>query len=317
MTLNLPGNEAMVTQQNQTGWLSVYLFYKGPLDEILRQLIGPFINEVYGHYINQYFFIRYYENGPHIRLRLKGDKLTLEKTTKSKLIQATNEYFSTAPYVKNGSVQIVPYEPELDRYGGRIGTAIAEKMFQVSSAIVLQILSLKEWNFQKAVGASLQLNLIQLFLFFEDKTEIKKFVEFEHQNWLQLSIGIKEDNEFESNYLVSEQVLAYKKQSGYIKEALHNIWTRLENDVPFGDKNMDEWKKSINEIFVEFKFYQTEIISQSTMISSKSSDSSDFNLRKWFIIASYLHMTNNRLGLLYKDECYTYYILKNILSDLF
>ena len=306
----------MLTQQKQTGWLAVYLYYKGPLDEILRQLISPFIDEVYGQYVSQFFFIRYFENGPHIRLRLKGDKLTLEKITKPKLIQVTNNYFSTVSNVNKGFVQIVPYEPELDRYGGRMGTAIAEKIFQVSSYVILQILSRKEWNFQKAMGASLQLNIIQLFFFFEDKTEIKRFVGFEHQNWLQHSIGIKGDKEFESNHLITEQELAYRKQSDHIKEVLLNIWTRLEKGVAFGDKNMDEWKKAIEEIYAEFKFYQTEIISQSTMISGESFDSSHFNLKKWLIIDSYLHMTNNRLGLLYKDECYTYYILKNIFSEL-
>lgn len=307
-------NEPMITPQNQNGWLAAYLYYEGPLDEILRQLISPFIDEVYGHHVNQYFFIRYYENGPHIRLRLKGDKLTLDEITKPKLVHVANAYFSTVSNVKNGSVQIVPYEPEWDRYGGSIGTAIAEKMFQVSSAIVLQILSRADWNFQKAIGASLQLNIIQLFFFFEDKTERKNFVGFEHQNWLHFSIG-KGDNELETNHLITEQALAYTKQSDYIKEALYNIWTRLENDVPFGDKHMDEWKKAIEEIYAEFKFHQTEIISQNTMINSESFDSSHLNLKKWLIIDSYLHMTNNRLGLLYKDECYTYYILKNILSE--
>jgi hypothetical protein len=139
---------------------------------------------------------------------------------------------------------------------------------------------------------------------------MKSFLEFEHRNWLQFSIeGIKE-NESEIRDLITEQAINYEKQSGSILYVLRNIWARLNEGLPFGDANMDQWRKDVEDIYIEFKANQIEITSTTTLTIFEHFKSSDYDLKKWAIVDSYLHMTNNRLGLLYKDESYSYYILK-------
>ncbi len=304
-------NNLPLVQKDGISWLSAYLFCKCPLDEVLRELISPVIKDAFGNYFIQYFFIRYYENGPHIRLRLKGETAILEKVIRPKLIQASDDYFSTVLNGNQCSLQFVPYEPEFERYGGPTGTRIAEKIFQASSRIVLNILSAKGWNLKKAIGAAIQLNIIQLFFFFEDREEMKRFLDFEHRNWLQFSIGGIKENESEIGDLITEQAMSYEKQSNAILYVLRNVWARLHDRLLFGDENTDQWKKDVEEIYAEFKANQNEITSTSTLTSIGHFISSDYDLKKWLIVDSYLHMTNNRLGLLYKDESYTYYILKN------
>ena len=53
-------------------YLSFYIFYSEPWKNLLVESVHPLLKKLFDeNLINQYFFIRYWEKGPHIRLRLK------------------------------------------------------------------------------------------------------------------------------------------------------------------------------------------------------------------------------------------------------
>lgn len=305
-------------KQQQT-WLSAYIYYKGPLDEVLKYLIKPFIEKVSGKYMTQYFFIRYYEDGPHIRLRLKGESLILKEYVKPYLTERAKCFFSNASSEsESNTIQFNDYQPEASRYGGAIGIRISERLFQISSEITLDVVSSQSWNFNKAMGAALQLHTILLFYFFDDLKEIKNFLAFGHQNWIHLSIGVEQEGEVNMDsmrLLLREQEKAYEKQSNSINETIGNVWNTLENNSFFGDNKMDHWQMEIKEIAEEFRFHLREIISCSALEISRTVTLENYSLGKWAIIDSYIHMTHNRLGLLYKEESFLYYILRTFFSS--
>ncbi|HHH49559.1 MAG TPA: hypothetical protein ENK52_01120, partial [Saprospiraceae bacterium] len=56
-------------------WLAVHLFYNEPWEEFLAKAVKPYVDTLVQTGIAaQFFFIRYWERGPHIRLRIKGEK---------------------------------------------------------------------------------------------------------------------------------------------------------------------------------------------------------------------------------------------------
>ena len=60
----------------QKQWLAAYLYYSGNWEKFLTNSVKPFVEDILDRKLaEQYFFIRYWERGPHIRLRFKGDKL--------------------------------------------------------------------------------------------------------------------------------------------------------------------------------------------------------------------------------------------------
>ena len=124
---NISNIDRSQEEKSQFKWLSVYIYYEGNLDIVLCKLIKPFLNEVLNKYIKHCFFIRYYENGSHIRLRLKGYLSTLDNSVWPILENMANDFFSNSiKQNKSAYLKIDPYIPEFDRYGGEIGIEIAE-----------------------------------------------------------------------------------------------------------------------------------------------------------------------------------------------
>ena len=52
-------------------WVSLHLFYHDNPMPLLVECVQPMIKELYArHLLQRFFFIRYWQGGPHIRLRL-------------------------------------------------------------------------------------------------------------------------------------------------------------------------------------------------------------------------------------------------------
>ena len=84
--------------ENQPQWFAVYLYYAEPWDELLINAVRPFVNEMMNAKLaDQYFFIRYWEKGPHIRLRFKGIPEKLNHEIRPRLIRHFENYYNSKP----------------------------------------------------------------------------------------------------------------------------------------------------------------------------------------------------------------------------
>ncbi|MEM6967336.1 MAG: thiopeptide-type bacteriocin biosynthesis protein, partial [Bacteroidota bacterium] len=144
----------MNPKKNDT-WLSVHLYYNEPWEEFLQKALEPYVNTaVQTGIAQQYFFIRYWENGPHIRLRMKGEEEMINTILKPNLEEHFTHYFESKPsrrtepqyppnfsetlkWFLNNSISYNEYQPEVGRFGGKLGIQIAEKQFMISSKVVL------------------------------------------------------------------------------------------------------------------------------------------------------------------------------------
>ncbi len=135
-------------------------------DRVLSEVIAPVVRELPE---NPWFFIRYWQGGPHLRLRLGNlseqqtqqvaDNLR-ERLDVAGQLRADEEPLAVAQYSSNvgkfaaaelGADSVVEpvrapgvypahYEPETQRYGGQRHLDQSEKLFQLSSDLVLQAL---------------------------------------------------------------------------------------------------------------------------------------------------------------------------------
>lgn len=106
-------------------WLSAHLFYKGDhADNVIRDVVAPFAAAQQ----LRFFFIRYGENGPHIRFRmLVTDPACIMKELGKAIFQA-----------RDIRLEFIPYEREVARYGNEATIAAAEDQFIASTTAVLQ-----------------------------------------------------------------------------------------------------------------------------------------------------------------------------------
>ena len=123
-------------------WIYAKL-YAGPstADRVLREIVGPLVREMVDSGVaDRWFFIRYGDPDWHLRLRFHGARKRLGEA-----LSALND--ALGPLLADGrvwKVQLDTYEREVERYGGPEGIALAERIFQVDSEAVLEILEILE-----------------------------------------------------------------------------------------------------------------------------------------------------------------------------
>ncbi|WP_394829655.1 lantibiotic dehydratase [Pendulispora albinea] len=119
-------------------WLYVKI-EMGPAtqDRILRTVLAPLVHELRAaRAFEGWFFIRYADPEPHLRLRFQGDPERLLGRVLPRLHERL------APLLASGRVarmQLDTYEREVERYGGPRGMDIAERIFEADSDATLGI----------------------------------------------------------------------------------------------------------------------------------------------------------------------------------
>ncbi|MBC1492763.1 hypothetical protein HCI99_13140 [Listeria booriae] len=145
-------------------WVSfhAYIHDYHLLDQYLSKEFNQFLDEHKKMY-DEYFFIRYWLGGPHVRLRVKTNKMFNQADffnffqesvtrflakSKIQLVDPATFYskemlegegIKEVFWKRNGDVEIDQYQPELSRYGGIGNIEIAERMFRISSDLARHV----------------------------------------------------------------------------------------------------------------------------------------------------------------------------------
>jgi thiopeptide-type bacteriocin biosynthesis protein len=120
-------------------WLFAKLYSGGATaDRLLRETVRPLVREALAsRAADHWFFIRYADPEPHLRVRLHGPAARLTGEVLPAL-QAR-----VAPLLEQGllwRLQLDTYEREVERYGGPEGILVAEQLFRVDSEAVVALL---------------------------------------------------------------------------------------------------------------------------------------------------------------------------------
>jgi thiopeptide-type bacteriocin biosynthesis protein len=144
----------------------MHVFYTDDLDPLLVSVVEPLRRELTDWaLIEGFFFVRYWDGGPHLRLRCRptpGNRHPVEHRVRTQLTRFLHDHparhqadlrdyaaraaelarqervtdYRYRPHPTN-TVVSVPYRPEHDRYGYGESMAAVERHFQQSSEIVL------------------------------------------------------------------------------------------------------------------------------------------------------------------------------------
>jgi len=109
------------------------------MENLIVYYLSPFATELLNNkLIDEYFFMRYADPEPHIRIRFKSDNAMQN-------IPKYAEWLSNLCHEKVISrYEVGCYEREIERYGGIRGIDIAEEVFYMDSRIAEKILLLKK-----------------------------------------------------------------------------------------------------------------------------------------------------------------------------
>lgn len=116
----------------------------GDLNRIILQGIHPFLKtDVCRMRVRRYFFIRHSSGGAHLRLRCYGLKADLEHIVAPTLERLFTDHFQRTS-ARSAAIRYVPYVPEVARFGGPDGLSLAEEHFQFSSELSVRILEVTD-----------------------------------------------------------------------------------------------------------------------------------------------------------------------------
>jgi len=293
-------------------WISLHVYYSGSLSILLTKGIYPSIKDLFKKGdIDQFFFIRYFEKGPHIRIRVRI--INDPDYVISFLSANINQYMNSVPssygdvkkddWYPNNSIQPIDYEPEVIRYGGYFGIEIAEKHFMYSSQLVIDYFMENPYvNKDIVKGFALKIHLIFIFIFCEgDIDKMKRFTKYLYfitSNTYKNNINNEDLNNF------------FDVQKNKLASFVKNLFEHLGVNHIFKDDITNEWifnTKNIKGI-LDLADSKNQIEYYPNV---KSLDSENL----WLILFSYIHMTYNRLGIHNLDEVVLNYIIMRTMEE--
>ncbi len=264
-----------------TAWVSYHIYYSVDANALLTSRVWPLVQRLKSeHLIRQFFFIRYGdERGPHIRLRV----LPYKEAYRRKVMRRIKARFPDAMFVA--------YTPETERYGGPIGIPIAERLFEASSVAILELLGdAPGWNYRRALASALQMHIGMLQAFGVSRAEAALLLAHIARPPHATEDMVKQ---FEQNFNAQRHVVA---------TPLANLWAACEQNTVFTDPWFRGWRKAMQAL--KHDLQGAYAAGQLVLPESPSHDSP-----LWSLYESYIHMTNNRLRVLQRDEPFAAYML--------
>lgn len=296
------------SMMNNRYWVAKYFYIPhSKQSEFLCENVWPLL--VRFKLENYFFYLRYWQGGPHIRIRiLCGPEAAKESevvrffallesqmpsfntadryeyaqslSAQSELARLEGEKVSDAEPI--GTIRDANYEPEFLKYGGSTGVAIAESVFRSTSSIVIGLLERESGHYKSTplspVGEALVIMANSLAGAGLTKAESIVFLEEYRAWWIQ--------------YTTPDNRKAWPKVFLRISEHVNQICIRAWS--PGGNSD---------------PFYS--IMSNATDDARNLPENSDVtNVGNLTIstvpylscLANYIHTTNNRLGLVPAGE---------------
>lgn len=276
-------------------WKSYHIFINNydAIDEFIKNDLRSIIDYL-NNYIEKWFFIRYWQGGPHVRLRYlekdvnssnvicfiegilkkyeKYEFLISDLVNDKKL--ANFEKTENISWYKNLSVQSIPYVAEYDRYGGCSVMNLSEDIFMESSKFVLHMV--EKIPFNQRIIISFDMMLLTFKEVF--KEDLYKYIKYYEAYW--------------ERYGNKEIFSAY--ESAYCNVLKNRFMTIQKNNQNYL-KIYGEYLNFLNKKYEEIKKHQTTYKKE----------------YEYGILFSHVHMNNNRLGIFPEIE---YFLSKMILK---
>lgn len=283
-------------------WLSAHVFYSGDLHLLLQKMLLPFLHELKQlNLMEGSFFIRYFEGGKHIRLRMRVFP-SMQIAVQTKLEATTSNFFNKYVFPQQkisiaeeqhrlaNTIRYVEYIPEYTRYGGESVIRSAEFQFEASSAFILaQIDNSDNWNSHLAFILAIKMHIAfwtaQNFSFDQMKIICNRFID----EWLpSLYIPGNNAEQERARYLqlFFERAIPMKTS---LVPAIREFITACSK-VYFEEEALRKYYTQSIEVYRSYAHFPFDQYAN--------------------ICISFMHMTHNRLGIANGDEAWLVYLLQ-------
>lgn len=298
-------------------WISLYIYYNPPFNSLLLNISLLIKKLKKDGLLEKYFFIRYWENGFHIRLRLlvKPENRVKSIQISKKIInnflkKNPSEYPSSWKYPEfQNNIKLRKYEPELDRYGGGECIDISESQFHLSSEVVFKILGeYGELSYEHSFYSALKYHILLLKIFELSQKDAHVLLNYYTDLWVNSILNKYHGYDSIENIMKKFDALYSTQKSGF-DEMIKTIKSEYEEK----DKLSEYWNKNINKIYRQLK--KADELNIDVKYVYDKSASGKHHL--YNLLPSYIHMMNNRLGIPNHDEAFISYVIKKYINKFY
>lgn len=161
-------------------WIYLKLYSGKSLhDDLLVLHIGDFVDSLKEQQlIDAWFFIKYADPDPHLRVRFHGDPDTLNNSVLQQVIDFSNSLVDGGLCIK---FQLDAYNREIERYGGLEAISLAEEFFAADSELVATLLRLEvdeSWALDRALVVNVTLDKMLQSLGLDSETRNKWYKKY-------------------------------------------------------------------------------------------------------------------------------------------
>jgi thiopeptide-type bacteriocin biosynthesis protein len=279
--------------QDDPLWLTAYLSFEGHVygeaaDRVIREVVAP-LAKACGPGAVRWFFLRYAEETSHVRLRFLAPGPVLEETIWPRVAEAA----ASSELVVHSTRE--RYEPEVERYGGPWGLALAEELFHLQSETALALLEkIEPGNRPKRLGKGLLAMLVLLFLYRGERPAAAELARRYGTSYLK---AWAEDAAKQEHWLRTFEE-AFDRQADRLAGYVETAWGALESGGELTPE-LDTYRRDMEDVARRLR----ELFDQGRLrLGSRPAADWDECVR--WIVPSYIHMMNNRLGISIQEESY-------------
>jgi thiopeptide-type bacteriocin biosynthesis protein len=297
-------------------WLSAYCdtstpMYAAAFDAFIFDLVWPVTREcVRERHADAAFFVRYADPTPHVRIRLAYRNKAKYAALRSRFEEGIElraagrqaQPASDRPILTG--VRFIEYEPEYDRYGGPDGVLVAEKLFCASSLFAASVLSdraARAPDVRLAKGLVGFLSLLHAFA--TGRAHAVALASLHTQSYAKVYPGAE-----------AKQILAriderVSRQLPIVAAAASAAWDQMANGIGLG-MPFDPYHRAAVSARRELR----RLTLEKRLIGPRGQRSNLWEATH-YLVASYAHMTSNRLGLTIPEEMYLAAMLSAALRE--
>ncbi|MFR0355082.1 lantibiotic dehydratase C-terminal domain-containing protein [Streptomyces sediminimaris] len=329
-------------------WLAVHVFYAASPRPLLLQCVKPLVDDLTREgLLAGYFFINYWLEGPHVRLRLRPARAADTDTVRERAHAALTAFLRERPALyevragfladlyetlftleysedqraellgPDGRMALRPnntfedraYEPEYGKYGGPAGVALAEWHFQHSSDLVIEAAHSMNLHLRTVLlGLSAQLMMVMSGTFLPAEEPLLTFLDRYHAFWDKAFGG--------TNYTADH---GYDRAYTAMGDSLPARFGHIRDAVAGGGhERLPAFLRGWAGHCAELRDRAEDLARRGELTFRSWDDTRDIHLTDPaavlpMLLSPYLHMTNNRLSMTIRDEAFLSYVLARAL----